>query len=268
MLLVPFCLSTVDGPQYKFFTKNIMKIGIIVQVRMGSSRYPGKVLKQIQGKTMLELQYERLKRCHGADTIIYATSSKKVDDPIQTLCDELSIKLFRGSEENVLERYYKAAILNDLDVVIRTNGDCPFIDANEIDKMIEIWKEKYPNYDYISNILEESFPLGMHIEIFKLDSLKRVYDENISNSDREHVTPYIYRNPKKFKVMNVLNEIDLSKHRWTVDYEEDFIFVKEIYKRLGIDNSSFTMAEIVDLIQKEPHLQEINSKFKKKQSLL
>lgn len=245
-----------------------MKIGIIIQARMGSSRFPGKILEKINNISLLELQHRRLVNSKKANKIIVATSNKSIDNSIEELCIELGILCFRGSEDNVLDRYYQAAKAHDIDTIIRSNGDCPFIDPAEVDKLIEIWEFNYPNYDYISNILEETFPLGMHIEIFKTASIKKALNENLSKEDLEHVTPYLYRNPEKFNLLSVRNEEDLSKYRWTIDYPEDLKFVEEIYKRFGTNNSSFGMKDIIKLLNKEPELLNINSKYKKKQNLL
>lgn len=245
-----------------------MKIGIIIQARMGSTRFPGKVLKKIEDKSLLELQYRRLKNSRKANRIIIATSISSLDDPIEELCKEINIPCYRGSEENVLERYYQASIHYNLDVVIRSNGDCPFIDSREIDKLIDIWESNHSKYDYVTNILEETFPLGMHIEIFSIAALKKALQGSTSKEEYEHVTPYIYKNPNKFRVLNIKNKDNLSSYRWTIDYPEDFKFVKEIYKRFGVHNSSFSMYDIIKLMKSEPNLALINDKFKKKQSLL
>ena len=196
------------------------------------------------------------------------TSNKSIDDSIEELCIARDILYFRGSENNVLDRYYQAARFHDIDTIIRSNGDCPFIDPAVIDMIVEIWEFNYPNYDYISNILEETFPLGMHVEIFTTVAIKKALNENLSKEDLEHVTPYLYRNPKKYNLLSVKNKEDLSKYRWTIDYPEDFKFVEEIYKRFGTDNSSFNMKDIVNLLNNEPELTKINSKYKKKQNLL
>ena len=172
-----------------------MNLGIIIQARMGSTRFPGKILKKIDNKSLLELQYRRLKNSKKAQQIIIATSDKKSDDCIEELCFQLNIKCFRGSESNVLDRYYQTAKYFNLDVIIRSNGDCPFIDPVQIDKIIDIWKLNYPKYDYISNILEESFPLGMHIEIFSIIALERALKESKIEEDLEHVTPFIIDGP-------------------------------------------------------------------------
>ena len=245
-----------------------MNIGIIIQARMGSTRFPGKVLKKIEDKSLIELQIKRLQNSKKTKNIIIATSVNSLDDPIEKLCNEIRIPCYRGSEDNVLERYYHAAEHYELDVIIRSNGDCPFIDSLEIDKLIDIWEINYPKYDYITNILEETFPLGMHIEIVSKIALETAMKESTTKEEREHVTPYIYRNPNKFKILNITNQENLSSYRWTIDYPEDFEFVKEIYKRFGTNNSSFSMNEIINLMKSEPKLALINNNFKKKQSLL
>ena len=245
-----------------------MNFGIIVQARMRSSRFPGKVLKKIQNKTLLELQINRLKHSQKADMIIVATSVEHADNEVSAECERLGIPCFRGSENNVLERFYQAANCYGIDVIIRTNADCPFIDAIQIDKLINIWNAKYPNIDYVSNILEESFPLGMHIEIFSKEAIKIALDQSIAEDEHEHVTAYIYRNTTIFRILNVLNDEDLSAYRWTIDYPEDFLLVKEVYKNFGVANSKFTMTDLVCFFKANPELQKINSQYKKKQSIL
>jgi len=161
-----------------------MKVGIIVQARMTSTRLPGKVLRPVLGKPLLEYQIERLQRVRRADELIIATTTKDTDQPIVDLAERLGIKVFRGSEEDVLSRYFYAAQENDLDVVVRITSDCPLIDPVVIDRVISAFLDKTVNSDYVSNCLTRTFPRGMETEVFPFGLLetvqKRMYYHGIS----------------------------------------------------------------------------------------
>jgi len=244
-----------------------MKIVIIVQARMGSTRLPNKVLKKINGIPMLIFQYLRLKEVKRANLICVATSIEEKDDIIVQLCLNNNIKYFRGSESNVLKRYFDAANNVNADLIVRVNSDCPLIDPFEIDKVIEKWLVN-KKVDYVSNILEETFPLGMHIEVFSKKILDTAYHEAKKDDEKEHVTPYIYRNPDKFKLLSVVSKENLSHHRWTVDYEEDIEFVKSVAERLMPIKKIFQMKDIIELVDNEPNLKKINNMYTKRQNLL
>ncbi len=235
------------------------KIAIIIQARMGSSRLPGKVLKTIDGIPMLGLQINRLKHSKYSPEIIIATSTLKQDKPILKLAEELTIKSYAGSHEDVLDRYYQAALRYNIDIIARITADSPLIDPEIFDKMLEVFLEN--NFDYISNVRPATFPDGLDIEIFSLETLERTWKEARKSSEREHVTGYIGTNLNLFKTFNFENEKDYSEMRWTVDEPEDFEFIKEVYKNLYHKKEIFLMKDILELLKEKPELMKINSKF-------
>ena len=244
-----------------------MKIVIIVQARMGSTRFPGKILKTINNQPMLIFQYKRLQRSKLSSLVCVATTNEKSDDIINELCLENNIPVFRGSETDVLKRYHDAANYFNADVVVRINSDCPLIDPSEVDKVINEWINSNPRVDYASNILEETFPLGMHTEVFSIQALEKAQAEARLSDEREHVTPYIYRNPSIFNLQSIVNNENLSHYRWTVDYPEDLDFVREVANNL-IPKENFGMMEVVELINAKPNLKKINNMYKKRQNIL
>tara|TARA_S200000501_G_scaffold378448_2_gene441112 strand:+ start:636 stop:1364 length:729 start_codon:yes stop_codon:yes gene_type:complete len=238
-----------------------MKIGIIIQARMLSTRLPGKVLKKINNnKVVLEMISKRLEHVENKTDIIFATSKNKADDKIEEFCRKKKYAFFRGDEKNVLKRYYEAAKSFNLDVVVRCNADCPLIDSKIVNKVILEFLNS--DADYVSNILKPSFPVGMHTEVFSFKSLKKAFKEASDEEELEHVTPYFYRNPEKFKLKNVKHSEDLSHHRWTLDYKEDLNLISKIYFELK-NKDIFSMEEILEVFEKQPTLFDINSHYKK-----
>jgi spore coat polysaccharide biosynthesis protein SpsF len=241
-----------------------VKVAAIIQARMGSTRLPGKVLKKVLGKTLLEYQIERVKRAKTIDEIIIATTTKERDDQIVQLCQQLSIPYYRGSEEDVLSRYYEAATEFSVDVVVRLTSDCPIIDPNVIDKVVEHYLENKDRYDYVSNTLTRTYPRGLDAEVMSYEVLKRAHEEAKELVYREHVTAYIYHHPDQFRLCNVSNEKDESKHRWTVDTEEDFELIEKIISKLYPENTYFNMDDVLKLIDENPTWFDINSHIEQK----
>ena len=239
-----------------------MKVVAITQARMGSTRLPGKVMKNILGKPVLLHFLDRIKEIKLIDKIVVATTTKKQDDIIVETVKEYNsdVGLFRGSEEDVLDRYYKAANKFGAEVIVRITSDCPLIDPVISDSVIKTFLEN--DCDYCSNNLMRTFPLGLDTEVFNFSSLEKAWKEATQNVEREHVTPYIRNNPNKFKLLNVSNDIDLSHHRWTLDTPEDFEFINEIYRKLN--QKSFHMRDVLEILNEEPYLTKINQKHVKK----
>lgn len=235
----------------------------IVQARMGSSRLSGKVLKMICNKTMLELQLERVQRASSIDMIIVATTQEAQDDSIALLCEKQGLKSYRGSENDVLDRYYQAARYYKADAndnIIRITADCPLIDPEVIDELIALFTKK--KVDYASNIDPPTFPDGLDVEIFKFGVLEKAWHEARLKSEREHVTPYIRNHPELFSRVNLENNrADLSNLRWTVDEPEDFEFIKVIYEALYPVNPTFTTDDILHFLNENTCLSELNTKF-------
>ncbi|MCK4858639.1 MAG: glycosyltransferase family protein, partial [candidate division Zixibacteria bacterium] len=198
-----------------------MITAIIVQARMRSKRLPGKVLKTVLGKSLLEYQTERLRRVTLADKIIIATTTNTTDQPLVEFCQQHSLPCFRGSEEDVLGRYCGAAASHEVDVIVRVTADCPLIDPKVIDKVIRCYLDSQGSFDFVSNTLARTYPRGMDCEVFPALLLEEIEREATAPPDREHVTPFFYRHPDRYRLGNVTHESDQSRHRWTVDTHED-----------------------------------------------
>jgi spore coat polysaccharide biosynthesis protein SpsF len=237
-----------------------MKTVAIVQARMASSRLPGKVLADIAGRPMLDHVVKRARWARLLDLVSVATSEGPADDAVAQFCRDRSISCFRGSEADVLDRYYRAALQLDADVVVRLTADCPLLDPAVIDKVVRFFHEG--DYDYVSNTLEPSYPDGLDTEVFRRDALERAWREARLASEREHVTPYIWNHPEVFRVANVRYDRDLAGLRWTVDEPEDLTFVRRIYEHFDPE-LPFGVDEILAFLAECPELGRVNSKFKR-----
>lgn len=237
-----------------------MNIVVIIQARMGSTRLPGKVMKSILGKTILIHDLERIKRMKSINGIVVATTILDEDDIIVDAVKnyDKTIGIYRGSPEDVLERYYEAAREFKADIIVRITSDCPLIDPAISDIVVETFLSN--KCDYCCNNMPRTYPHGLDTEIFSFEALEKAWKE-APPFEKEHVTEYIINNPDKFKLINVKNGKDLNNLRWTLDYPEDFIFIKEIYERLYSEDKIFDMDDILELLKKEPYLAEINKKY-------
>lgn len=228
----------------------------ILQARISSTRLPGKVLKPILGVPMLQRQIERLCHVRLFDNLVVATSADDSDTPVAELCGELNIDCFRGSLDDVLDRYYRAVQSQAADTVVRLTGDCPLADPDVISGCIEYFLRH--DYDYVSNCMERTYPVGLDVEVFRFDCLRQAWEDARLPSEREHVTPFIKNHPERFSIGHFRNHTDLSHHRWTVDEAEDFEFVSAVYRALYPGNSRFSMNDILKLLDEHPELTEIN----------
>ncbi|MCD6248974.1 MAG: glycosyltransferase family protein [candidate division Zixibacteria bacterium] len=233
----------------------------ILQARMSSSRLPGKVLKTIMNRPMLELQLERLSRVKRMDKLIVATSDQPDDAPIAELCERLGVDCFRGSLHDVLERYYQAALEYQPDYIVRLTGDCPVTDPDVIDHVIDSCVSG--QYDYVSNTIIPTYPHGLDVEVFPFASLEKAQKVAQLPYQREHVTPYLYQNPEIFNVANVTNSTNLSVWRWTVDEPEDFELISAIYEALYPNDPEFGTMDIVKFLKDHPEIAVINSKHQR-----
>lgn len=241
-----------------------MKIGAIVQARMGSTRLSGKVMKNLEGKTVLEHVIDRVRQSKLIDEIIIATTTHNRDDVIEAEALRCGVKAFRGSEDDVLSRYYYAAKENNLDVVIRITSDCPLIDSKVLDEVIKFYVDN--NYDIVSNagsdLSKRTYPRGLDIEAFSFKVLEKSFANAKETYQKEHVTPYIYEN--SICVYYYKNDIDYSKHRWTLDTDEDFKLISEIYKHLYHGEHDFYLSDIVKLFETKQELFDINAHIEQK----
>jgi spore coat polysaccharide biosynthesis protein SpsF len=215
----------------------------ILQARMSSTRLPGKVMMPLAGRPMIERQIERLRRCETLERIIVATSVETSDDPLAELLTDLGVDLFRGSLGDVLDRYLGAArAFNVQGQVVRLTGDCPLADPRVIDACVRLHSDL--GVDYVSNGRQRTYPHGLDVESFGVAALGAAGAEAVDPYDREHVTPFIYRNPERFSLGALIQEIDESRLRWTVDTPDDYAFVERVYAALYPGNPAFTSDDV------------------------
>lgn len=243
-----------------------MKVVCLVQARVGSTRLPGKILKEICGKTILHHEIDRLKKCKEIDEIVIATTDKEDDDKIVNEAKKLSVKYFRGSENDVLSRFYYAAKENNADIVVRVTSDCPCIDFEILDKMLIYFKDKYKEkqIDYLSNTINRTYPRGYDIEIFTFSALEKSYINAKKEYEREHVTPYIYDKTNNFLKLSFENKDDYSEYRVTLDTIEDFIVIKNIFENLYYKNPYFKLNDVVQYLNNNLHIVDINKHIEQK----
>jgi spore coat polysaccharide biosynthesis protein SpsF len=243
---------------------NEFQVVALIQARMGSTRLPGKSLKEVMGKPLLGYLVERVRRCKKLNDIVIATTDSPVDDCLARFARNENLSFFRGSEIDVLDRFYQAATLFKADVVVRITGDCPLIDPVVVDEAISYFLDQYPLYDYVNNIAPRRYPRGMDTEVFTYQALLETWKRAGSNSEREHVTPFIYLHPELFRLGHVSCKEDLSSHRWTVDTPEDFALVKKILEYLYPKNPEFTIQDILRALCKNPEWVQINAHIQQK----
>ena len=240
-----------------------MRIVAIIQARMGSTRLPGKVLMELAGEPMLARCVNRTRRAQTLNEVVVATTVKPADDAIVRLCDEHNWPCFRGSEEDVLDRYYHAAIAHRADVVVRITSDCPLIEPEIVDRVVREFLDLQPEADYACNVLpRRTFPRGLDTEVMRFDVLERAWREDDNPAWREHVTLYIQCNPDLFRIHGITNEVDYSHMRWTVDIPEDLAFVRCIYDHFGHDR--FSWREVLAVLEQHPEWLKINRHVQQK----
>lgn len=244
-----------------------MKTVAIIQARMGSTRLPGKVMKKLCGKSVLEHVIHRVQACHLLDDVVVATTTSPADDIIVAEAVQCGAKWFRGSEEDVLDRYYRAAKQFHADVIVRVTADCPLFDPELVKEMLECFHARNAGdrkIDYLSNTLSRTYPRGLDAEIFTFEALEKAHRDANMLHEREHVTPYIYQHPKTFFLQDFMNEEDLSSHRWTLDTEQDLMFFQEVYSALFREGAVLATSEVLSLLQERPELMAINADVEQK----
>jgi spore coat polysaccharide biosynthesis protein SpsF len=235
------------------------KIVCIIQARTGSTRFPSKVLYKIGDRSILSFVIRRVALSKGVNrSIVVATTNKAEDDVIATMTQSEGVGLYRGSESDVLDRYYQAAVESQADVVIRVTSDCPLIDYEVIDRVTAHFLEA-KNVDYASNRIAPSYPQGLDAEIFTVDALRQAWRESRLAYDREHVTPYLYHSGK-FRLLNIPYETDISYLNLSVDYEKDYRFLFELYRHLKGEKDRFTLSDILSALMAQPELLKISQK--------
>lgn len=237
-----------------------LRVVAIVQARMGSTRLPGKVLAEIGGLPMLVQVVERVKRCREVDDVWVATTAEADDDAIERLCRERTYSFYRGSTQDVLDRFVQAARLANADVIVRLTADCPLLDPALVDLTVRTFLDTSPPADLVVNRLPgaRTYPIGLDTEVVARPALERAWREAREPHQREHVLPYLYDPPGRFRVVRLDAEEDFGGLRWTVDTPQDLEFVRQVVSRLDRDGQ-FGWRDVLAVVQAEPSLALINA---------
>lgn len=232
-----------------------MKAAAILQGRLGSTRLPGKVLLPLAGKPVIVHVYERIKHCMNIEKIIIATTTNKRDEAIVRLFENLGVTVFRGSEEDPLDRFFRAATNYNLQHIVRIMADCPVIDPNVVDAVITYYFRG--NYDFC--YLGGEFPSGLDVTVFSYPTLKKAWENTGRPSDREHIIPYMQKHPQLFRIGCLELFKGLYHHRWVLDHEQDYRLLTEIYNELYEPDKIFTTKDILELFDRKPEIAKLNA---------
>lgn len=234
----------------------------IIQARLGSSRLPGKVLKEVTGQPLLKIMVDRVLKANLVTKVVVATTSLVSDAPIVEFCKNNLIEVFCGDENDVLSRYYACARFYKAHTIVRLTADCPLIDPAIIDKTVKQFLSD--SVDYCANTVPPettTFPDGSDVEVFSFDAIERAYNEAAKECDREHVTFYFWKYGHAFKTSQVKNASDFSSYRFTVDYPEDFQVVTLLIETLKQNSQFGDLSEIVAILQNNEEIRQLNAHY-------
>ena len=240
-----------------------MNIIGIIQARMGSTRLPGKVLKPLAGRPMLWHVLKRAQAARRVDETVLATTTRREDRALAVVAKDCGVSCFFGDENDVLDRYFEAAKLWQADVIVRITGDCPLLDPAVVDTVVVAYLAG--NFDYVSNTIEPTYPDGLDTEVCSFSALERAWREAKLPSEREHVTPYIWKHPDLFKISNVKAQmpnanVDLSSHRWTLDTPEDLEFLRLVISACEA-NGNCSLDAVMGILREHPDWRAINAQY-------
>lgn len=262
-------LNFLAQEENEMVAKRLGRVGIVIQARMSSTRLPGKVLKPLpmncadtdkapidnDARPVVRIVYERCQMVNRANVVVLATSTDATDDMLVDYLEDIEAVYTRGSLSNVLERFYNVAVEHKLETIVRITSDCPFVQPELIDSMLLAFAKA--ECDYMSNVLDRTFPHGLDMEVFSFEALKRAYNETNSDYDREHVTPYLYKYGF-FKTENFTAKNPLIKHpelRITLDTAYDYVLISHLFRKFGYD---FRIEDIIEYLLDNPELSFIN----------
>jgi len=233
----------------------------VIQARIGSSRLPGKIMLPLADKPLILRMYERVAFSKYAGKIIVAITKDQLDNELFNLCKKNNIEIYRGNTLDLLDRHFQTAKIFNADVVLKIPSDCPLIDPEIIDKVILYYINSRDKYDFVSNLHPPTYPDGNDVEVMSFKALENAWINAKKDFEREHTTPYIWENLDKFRVGNVVWETGLDyslTHRFTIDYKEDYEFIKRVYDELYVKNNRFSLNDILELLEKKPEIKKIN----------
>ena len=232
------------------------KITVMIQARTGSTRFPRKTLAKIGSHSMIWHVINRVKHIKSVEQIALITTRKRSDKILLDIAKKNKIFAYGGDVTDLLNRHYQCALKIDADPIIRITSDCPLTDPHLVEELLQFYLKH--DYDYVTNTIRPTYPDGLDIEIFSFSALRKATRYATLSSEREHVFPYITKNPKKFKLYNYENKTNLSHLRWTVDYKRDLKFVRAVYSKMK-PRDVFYMDDVLKIIKKEPKLLQINT---------
>jgi spore coat polysaccharide biosynthesis protein SpsF len=233
----------------------------VIQARVGSSRLRDKVLRPLMGKPLLQRMVERVQAAELTGTVVVAAPKDSEDDVIEALCHREGYFCFRGHPTDLLDRHYRTGWCFQADVIVKIPSDCPLIDPRVISKVLAAFLAAQGKYDYLSNLHPASYPDGNDVEVMTMPALERAWIEAKRPHEREHTTPYFWEHPDRFRLGNVAWESGLDysmSHRWTIDYEADYAFIKAVYEALYPANPLFGLDDILTLLAERPHIAALN----------
>jgi spore coat polysaccharide biosynthesis protein SpsF len=242
-----------------------MNIVVVIQARMGSSRLPGKVMLPLAGEALLLRMVDRVRATRIPVTTLVATTTEPEDTDIRILCARHRIPCYSGDTYDLLDRHYRAALLYDADVVVKIPSDCPLIDPRIIEHVLAYYISHADRFDFVSNLHPPTWPDGNDVEVIPMRVLREAWKESDRQMEREHTTPFIWEQPERFRIGNVTWEsgADFSmSHRWTIDYPEDYRFVRAVYDALYTDERpNFSLDDILHLLDQQPWISELNRRY-------
>jgi spore coat polysaccharide biosynthesis protein SpsF len=241
-----------------------IKIVTVIQARTGSNRLPNKIFLLLSTVPLLYRMFERVAASKLRGTIVIATTTDKCDDKVEQFCKDYRLNCYRGHPTDLLDRHYQVAKLFNADAVVKIPSDCPLIDSDIIDKVLRFYLDNNDNFDYVSNLHPATYPDGNDTEVMSMIALEEAWLDAKNDIEREHTTPFFWENPDKFRIGNVAWETGLDysmSHRFTIDYEKDYNFIKQVYDELYPINNKFTLKEILDLLERKPEIKNINEEY-------
>ena len=239
-----------------------MKVLVVIQARMSSTRLPGKTLMPLAGRPLLERMIERVLAARTPSDVVVATTEDDVDDEIVRVAAAAAVPCFRGHPTDLLDRHYAAARARGAEVVVKIPSDCPLIDPAVIDRVIGHYLERAGSVDFVSNLHPATYPDGNDVEVMPIDVLERAWRRAEAPHEREHTTPFIWERPEEFRIANVVWETGLDyslSHRWTIDYAEDYAFLSAVYDALHSEERHFTLADVLALLARRPDVAAMNA---------
>jgi spore coat polysaccharide biosynthesis protein SpsF len=246
------------------YKEGTLKVLTLLQARLGSSRFPGKILKPLGAGTVLSEMLARVQAAKLAGQIVVATTTDAQDEPIVAHCRSLGVEVFRGHPLDLLDRHYQAQQSYRSDITVKIPTDCPLIDPAVIDQVIGVFLENPGRWDYVSNLHPPTYPDGNDVEVMAAGALARAWKEAHGNAEREHTTPYLWDNPEKFGIHNVVWETGLDysqSHRWVLDYPEDYEFIQALHERLSGPQPLFGVRDILACLDENPQLRSLNARW-------